>query len=328
MAENKMRDGIIKRGKTWTYMVRERDPETGTTKQRWVGGFRTREEAKEARDKARNNVRRGTYAAPSRVTVAEWLDRWLAAQVHLRPKTRDGYVQKIEDYIKPKLGTERLQALSAERLTAVWAELVESGGKNGKPLAVTTVAPCRMILRKACKDAQGAAGGRLLEVNPVDGSKVPKGGRKHNAISSWTPEEQAVFLASPVVLASRWRPVWALALATGMRRGELCGLRWQDVDFAEGIVRAERSCVQIGKEIITNDTTKTGTVRRIAIDRTTLGMLRELRKQQAAERLAMGGAWGNDEDLVFVWPDGSRVTPDYVTKRFIDEQEARRPEKQ
>lgn len=105
-----------------------------------------------------------------------------------------------------------------------------------------------------------------------------------------------------------------------MRRGELCGLRWSDVDLTKGVVRAERSCVQIGKDVVTNDTTKNGTVRRVSIDKATVALLKELRKAHAAERLATGGGWGNDEDLVFVWPDGTRVLPDFLTKRFVDEQ--------
>jgi integrase len=133
-----------------------------------------------------------------------------------------------------------------------------------------------------------------------------------------TPDQQATFLAA--TKASRWNPLWTLALATGLRRGELCGLRWQDVDLAKGVVRVERSCVQIGKDVVTNDSTKNGTVRRVSIDKATAAALRDLRKQQAAERLAVATGWGDEEDLVFVWPDGTRVLPDFLTKRIVDEQ--------
>jgi hypothetical protein len=64
-----MRDGIIQRGPTWSYVVRERDPRTGKTKPRWVGGFATRKAARDARDAARHQVSRGTYVAPQALTV-------------------------------------------------------------------------------------------------------------------------------------------------------------------------------------------------------------------------------------------------------------------
>ena len=70
-----MHDGILRRGSTYSYVVRERDPATGRTKPRWVGGFRIAKDAREARDKARNDVNRGTWVAPHKVTVAEYLDQ-------------------------------------------------------------------------------------------------------------------------------------------------------------------------------------------------------------------------------------------------------------
>jgi integrase len=308
-----MRDGIVKRGATYSYVVRERDPETGKTKPRWVGGFRTRTDAKRARDKARHDVNRGTYTPPRDLTVGDWLTSWLdAGAVVWKPSTLAGYRAKANQYLRPTIGHERLQALSPARLSVLWRELGEHGGVDGKPLSPRTVAYARATLRKACADAVVE---RLLEVNPVAGSKAPKADGKPRHVT-WTGAQQAAFLGA--VVASRWRPLWLLALATGMRRGELCGLTWADVDLDAGLVNVERSTTQLGKERVTTSP-KNHERRRVAIDARTVAELRGWKKQMAAERLRAGSAY-RDGDLVACWEDGSPALPDYLTKRFLVDQ--------
>lgn len=309
-----MKDGIIKRGSTYSYVVRERDAQTGKTKPRWVGGFKTVKEAKAARDKARTDVRKGTWVAPSALTVSEWLDQWLAGhKMSLRESTARSYEQKIRTYLKPTIGSERLQSLSPSRLSVVFRTMSESGGKDGRPLSARSVEFTRSILRKAMTDAVVE---RVLEVNPVTGSKAPRRESKPTH-TTWTGEQQRVFLTA--VADSRWAPIWNVALATGMRRGELCELRWADVDLDAGVVRVDRAVVQIGLRYVPN-TPKNHERRKVSIDPTTTAVLRAWRKTQTAERLAAGPAYVDAEGLLFTWEDGSRVTLDYVSKSFVKAQ--------
>lgn len=306
-----MRDGIIKRGTTYSYVVRERDPQTGKTKPRWVGGFKTQKEAKAARDKARTDVRKGTWVPPTSLTVSEWLDQWLQGHaVSLKDSTVHAYRQKIDGYLKPTIGGERLQSLSPSRLSVVFRTMSESGGKGGRPLSARSVEFTRSILRKALNDAVAE---RVLEVNPVAGSKAPRrrGKPKH---TTWTGDQQRTFLDARA--DDRWLPLWQLALATGMRRGELCALTWADVDLDAGIVNVERAATQFGQRWVT-DTTKNHERRKVSIDPHTVAILRAWRKRQTAERLAAGPAWVDTDGLLFTWQDGSRVSLDYTTKAFV-----------
>lgn len=306
-----MKDGIIKRGATYSYVIRERDPETGKTKPRWFGGFATQKEAKEARDKARNDVRRGTYVAPQKLTVSEWLDQWMEAHaVELKASTQHGYRQKIDAYLKPTIGHERIQGLSPSRLSAVFRKLGESGGKDGAPLSPQSVAYARSILRKALNDAVIE---RLIEVNPVIGSKAPRTQGKP-VHTTWTGEQQRTFIEQ--LEGKRWGIVWVVALATGMRRGELCALRWQDVDLDAALIQVTRSTTQIETERVTSDT-KNHENRTVSLDAHTVTLLKAWRKAQAAERLKAGSAHKDTEGLLFTWEDGSPVLPDYLTKQFI-----------
>lgn len=305
-----MRDGIIKRGNGWTYVVRELDPATGKTKSRWVSGFPTRKAAVQARDEARNAVHRGTYVAPQDLTVAAWLDTWMDAHaVELKPSTVKTYRDKIRLYLVPAIGHERLQALSPSRLSIVWRDLHTSGGKGGKPVSPRTVEFARAVLRKALEDAVVE---RLIQVNPVVGSKMPKRDGKPQH-TTWTGAQLGVFLEH--VAEDRWAPMWQLFAATGMRRGEVAGLRWAEVDLDAGTVAVERSTTQLGKERVTT-TPKNHERRTIAIDDQTVAALRAWKVQQGAERLAFGPAYADVEGLAFTWEDGRPMMPDYITKTF------------
>lgn len=98
----KLRDGVMKRGSTWYYVIRVRDPETGESKPKWVGGFATEDEAKAARDEARVKARRGEYVDRNAVSVGEYLDEWIEAHaVEIKPKTLKDYKYIIDRYVKP-----------------------------------------------------------------------------------------------------------------------------------------------------------------------------------------------------------------------------------
>ena len=306
----KMRDGIIRRGAGYSYVIRELDPATGKRKPRWVSGFPTRKAAVAARDAARNAVHQGTYVAPQDLTVAAWLQQWLEAhRVELKPSTAKTYADKIDLYLVPAIGHERLQALSPSRLSVVWREMRERGGKNGKPLSPRTVEFARAVLRKAMEDAVIE---RLVQVNPVVGSKMPKRDGKPQH-TTWTGVQIKRFLEH--VAEDRWAPMWELFAATGMRRGEGAGLRWADVDLEAGTLAVERSTTQLGKERVTT-TPKNHERRTIGLDPHTVATLKAWRKTQAAERLQMGAAYAGNEDLVFTWQDGRPILPDFITKTF------------
>lgn len=306
---NPMKDGIVQRGTTWSYVVRERDPKTGKTKPRWVGGFPTRTEAKRARNQARAAVDKGTYVAPQDVTVKAYLERWITAhEVELKPSTASGYRKNIDRYLVPAIGHERVQALSPSLLSNLFRAMSESGGAGGKPLAATTVGQARAVLRRAMQDA---VLDRIIEVNPVVGTKRPKPIKpKH---TTWTGEQLQGFLTHAA--DDRLSPLWTLAAGTGMRRGELMGLQWPDVDLEAGVVSVDRSTTQIGKARITT-TPKNHERRRVAIDAKTTATLKAWRKVQAAEQLAAADAWADPDGHLFTWEDGTPLLPDYVTKKF------------
>jgi integrase len=305
----RLRDGVMKRGRTWSYVIRVKDHETGVSKPRWVSGFATEEEAKAARDEARVKARRGDYIDRSRITVAEYLDEWMESHaMQIRPRTLSDYRNCIRLYVKPRIGHLRLQAVRSSTITKLYRDLLTSGGQHGKPLAVATVIHLHAVLRKAFHDAAVVEG--LIERNPAERAKRPRFHASEPG-TVWTPAQLRTFLAQ--ARSHRLFAFFHLAAYTGARRGELLNLRWTDIDLDGKQITITGSTAVVGGQRI-NGTTKSGRTRTISIDEETVTVLRQHRQAQAAERKRLGEAWrGQANGYVFTSGWGDPMYPDTVT---------------
>jgi integrase len=304
----RLRDGVIKRGGSWSYVIRVPDPATGVTKPKWVGGFDTEDDAKAARDEARVRARRGEYVNRSTFTVADYLAEWVEAHAStVKPKTLAGYRHDIDHYIVPRIGRMRLQALRPAVISRLYRDLAERGGRDGRPLSAITVSHIHRTLRKALADAVDVE--QLLAANPAARSKRPKSSAVE-PIQVWTPEQLGSFLAA--ARSHRLFAFYRLAAYTGARRGELLYLRWAAVDFdAAEVTLGGSTAVVRGQRF--EGTTKGGRSRTISLDHETVALLREHRRQQTEERLAAGSAWNDNGGLVFTSRWGEPLYPDTVT---------------
>jgi integrase len=304
----RLRDGVIRRGGSWSYVIRVPDPDTGVSKPKWVGGFETEEAAKAARDEARIRARRGEYVNRSVSTVAEYLAEWVEAHAStVKPKTLAGYRHDIDHYIVPRLGRTRLQALRPAVLSRFYRDLAERGGRDGRPLSAWTISHIHRTLRKALADAVHVE--QLLAVNPAERSKLPRD-RSTEPDRVWTTEQLGTFLIS--ARSHRLYAFYRLAAYTGARRGELLYLRWQAVDLdAAEVTFGGSTAVVRGQRV--EGTTKGGRSRVVSIDRETVTILSEHRRCQAEERQAAGPAWTDSGGLVFTTKWGEPLYPDTVT---------------
>ena len=304
----RLRDGVIKRGGSWSYVIRVPDPATGVSKPKWVGGFDTEEDAKAARDEARVRARRGEYVNRSTSTVAGYLAERVEAHAStVKPKTLAEYRHDIDHYIVPRIGRLRLQALRPAVISKLYRELAEHGGSEGRSLSATTVSHIHRTLRKALADAVDVE--QLLAVNPAARSKRPRSSTAE-PIQVWTVDELGTFLSA--ARSHRLFAFYRLAAYTGARRGELLYLRWGAVnlDTAELTFGGSTAVVR-GQRV--EGTTKGGRSRTISLDRETVAVLRDHRRQQAEERLAAGSAWNDNGGLVFASRWGEPLYPDTVT---------------
>lgn len=312
-----MRGHVRKRGKSWSAVVfLGNDPQTGKKRYKWSGGHRTREDAQKALVLLVGRVHKGNYLEPSTQTFAEYLADWFnTAKVDLRVTTLPFYEIAIDKYVAPRIGNVKLSKLTAQHLNSLYAELLVSGRcQREGGLSPVTVRRVHSVVRKALNDAVEM---RLLEWNPASSAKPPKakkaeeaGRRKRRYLDA---DEVRRFLAA--AKGNRFEAAFYLAVMTGMRRGEVLGLRWRDVDLDEGRLVVEQTLVS-PRYVLAFSEPKTEQGRRgIDLDPETVSVLRAQRARQAKEKLAFGKGYP-DSELVFRTPDGQPVKPPLFSLAF------------
>ena len=282
-AAPKLRNGVIRRGNSWSYVIRVTDS-SGVSKPRWVGGFPTEAAAKRARDEARIAAGRGEFVDRSTLTVGEYLDRWLLAHaLEVKPRTRAGYEHLINTYVAPRIGRVRLQALRPADLSTLYRQLLESGGRGGKPLSARSVEYVHAVLRKAFADA--VRNDQILTTNPAERAKRPRK-EQAAAVVMWTADDLGSFLTT--TQGHRLHGYFRLAAYTGARRGELMNLRWVDVHLGDengqGAFVRLRGTVSVIDGVRVEGSTKGGRERTVSIDPGTAAVLTEHRRRQETER--------------------------------------------
>jgi integrase len=306
-----MRGSVVKRGNTWSYVVDiGRDPMSGRRRQQWKGGFPTKREAERGLGHALAAVGAGAVPDAGRLTVGAYFDQWLAGHVpSLKPSTAKSYREVVQWYIQPGLGRVKLVDLNALLIRSLYAELLVHGGRRKRAgLSPATVAVVHRVLRKALNDAVLWG---LLVRSPLLGVKPPRHTRPE--MHAWSPDEARRFLRS--VEGDRLYGLWVLVLATGMRRGELAGLRWADVDLDAGALAVRRSRVSVAYAVDESDPKTRSSRRTISLDARVIAVLRAYRRLQLEERLAWGPAW-TDTGYVFTREDGYPLHPERITVLF------------
>ncbi len=292
-----MRGSICKRGKTWAYVVDiGKDARTGKRKQAKKGGFATRAAAQQALAAVLVELQQGAYIAPSKLTVGEFLTEWLPSMRHtVRDNTFAVYRINIEKYIVPNVGGVKLQHLTPNRITRLYSDLLEFGGTNRRPLSSATVRNVHVTLRRALEDAP-------LQVNPAAKARPPR--KQTKDVECWTARQLQQFLAAekdnPLYMA------FVLAASTGMRRSEVLGLRWEDVDL-QGECLAVQQVVTVGvhgRVSVTAPKTASSR-RRIDLDTATVRALKQWRLQS-----------GTFSGLVFSRPDRQPLDPTRFSQAF------------
>jgi integrase len=128
---SRLRDGVVKRGSTWSYVIRVKDPEKGTSRPRWVGGFATEEAAKAARDEARVKARQGEYVDRNSITVTAYLGGWIESHaMEIKPRTLHDYRACIRLYVTPRIGRMPIQAVRPATITKLYRDLLTGGGRG------------------------------------------------------------------------------------------------------------------------------------------------------------------------------------------------------
>lgn len=304
---------IRNRNGRWQGSFFEIDPRTESRRQ-ISKTFDTKTAAQEWITTTMAEMERNGPTVRNHDTLADFLCMWLDSRdvTELAANTKSWYRSAVKDHIIPALGSIRLDKLSAAQVDAFLASRLKGGRLDGRPggLSPSSVRRLYVTLRKAVTWGQRM---NVLARDPMRGVSAPKLPTADPLSKSWTIEQVETFLAS--VADDRLQALWHTAAWTGMRRGELVGLRWSDVDLDGGAVSVRRTVVMVDG-LPVESTPKTNRGRRVVeLDDRTVAALRKHRAAQVVERLAAGSAW-HDKDDVFVWEDGRPLRPDWVSHRF------------
>jgi integrase len=248
---------------------------------------------------------------PSKRTLDSFLvSEWLPAVRNLRPSTFSNYRTHIRTWVLPALGPIPLQQLSPAQLNAFYQALLTDGRlRDSQGMAPKTVQNIHAILHRALRDAMRWG---YVARNVADAVDPPKGLPAERQV--WTPEQLRAFLTH--VCEDRLYAAWLLVATTGLRRAELAGLRWVDVDFEAGRVSPRRPRVVVDYVVVESDAKTPKGRRSLALDPVTLATLKAHRVRQAEEKRIVGPGY-QDSGLVFTMPDGSPIHPQRISAWFV-----------
>jgi len=245
----------------------------------------------------------GTYKAPCKMTVAQWLDIWVAEYLNsVKPLTKHNYNKQVQKHLKPALGAARLETLDTHTIQRFYNSLIASG------LSPKTVKNVHGILHCALQQAIACD---YISRNPADACKLPKVIKPE--IKPLEPEEIARLLKE----AERddYCNLFIVAMFTGMRQGELLGLAWECVDFQTGIITVKQQ-LQCKDGNYFLETPKSGKNRTILPAPIVMDALRNQLERQQKEQEQAGEMWNNQFNLVFTDALGKYLVRRTVVKHF------------
>jgi integrase len=294
----------------WAIILEQRDPTTGQRKRRWHSFAGTKRAAQIECARLISEMQRGTYLEPSKTTVAQFLDRWLAdVQARVSAKTYERYEQVCRKNIAPLLGAVLLSKLRPVQISQAYATALASGRRRrAGGLSPRTVHHMHVILKGAIAQA---VKWEMLVRNPAGAVDPPK-------VARTIMQTYDLGQTAELIQAVRGKRIFVptiLAVLCGLRRGEIAALRWRNVDLAVGQLSVVQSAEQT-KAGVRCKAPKNGRGRTVALSATLVTELKAHRIQQAQELLKVGKRL-SDDDFVVTQVDGSPLQPHSLGQEWV-----------
>ncbi|MEU0189784.1 site-specific integrase [Streptomyces afghaniensis] len=305
----------------------------GTYKRRSVYG-KTWDEAHEKLTRLKADSLNGLPVSTSKMTIAEYLTYWLTnvAQGKVRRTTYVNYESLVRNYVTPEFGRKKLARLTARDIrafltkTAATCQCCAQGKDKNRPEHKRRCC----ALGKCCTKLPSDRTVRFLLVllraslqHAVREDELPRNVARNVELSMGTKREiepLTVNEGRQLLTAARDNRLWAayeLAVRIGLRRGELLGLRWSDVDLHEGVLTVRQALQRVGGELLIVAPKTQRSARRVALPSECVTALRAQRAQQLADRKAAGSNWkGTAQGLVFTTKNGTPIEPRNLNRSF------------
>lgn len=234
------RDGISKHKASDLYIGRRTVTLLDGSKKRVAVYGKTYNEAKSKLDEKIAEAKRDNPVNKSHMTVEQYLRQWLPLAKGIRESTRNKYGGELRKYVFPNIGNIRLCNLSVDRLQAMFDKITREGEEVGRPQITRTCQIIKAILSKAFKDAKRR---KLIGTNLATDIELKDYSPKETAI--WKADEAKKFME--LAKEDNYYFFFAMYITYGVRRGEAIALRWEDVDFEEGLIHIRQQYTSDGK---------------------------------------------------------------------------------
>jgi integrase len=273
-------------------------------------------EAKKLLDLFSAEVQKGEYIAPSKFSFKEFAERWLRdyGETNLGLKTLDRYKRMLKSRIVPALGHLKLEQIKPLHLMDFYKNLTENGiREDGKPGALSpkTILHHHRLLSAMFNDA---VEWQVINSNPAARVKPPKV-KRHQA-AYYNEEQTAVLLAAAENEPMKYKVLIILAVFSGLRRGELLGLEWQDINFEKGTLEVRQASQYVpGEGVFTKDPKSESSKRIVALPKFVMEILQEYQKHVNEMEESAGDLWQESEKLFTTW-DGRPMHPDTISQWF------------
>ena len=220
----------------------------------------------------------------SLMTLAQWIDKWLDEHKSgiIRPSTFASYKRYSDSYIKPRLGHRKLTQITSREIQEMYNSLKHEGRINsneemGTELANSTVRSIHMLLHEAL---DGAVREGLIPKNPTDGTTIPRLVKTEKTVLL---ESQIEKFMKTIENDEVWHDLFFMELMTGLRRGEICGLQWNDIDEKNRILHVRKTIRYAKKQLIVGETKTNEGNRKIVLPASVMDMLMKRKEKSISE---------------------------------------------
>lgn len=277
------------------------DSLTGRRRQKKKRGFNSKKEAEQALNEFLNEIRLGKYVEPSNMTLNTFIEDWLIeVKLNVAVNTYSNYISFNRCHINPRLGHYRIQKIDHLIIQRFIYDLVKEAS-----LSPNTIKKIIDMLRAIFKKATSL---KLIKENPTLGVTLPR--RNYKEMTVWDTEQVEYFIQHSK--NNRFYTVYLIALLTGMRKGEILGLRWKDIDFENKIIYIKQIYDLKAKEFKVGAKTKSG-VRSIHVPDILIEQLKKERVIVLKNKLKQGQNF-NDYDLVVCTRYGNPLDSASISK--------------
>jgi integrase len=307
-------EGCVRQRKDgyWTAIITIGYDDNGKPKRKTFYG-KTRKEVVAKMDEAKSQLMQGTFTEASKITLGEWMVKWLEEykKPTIRQNTFESYYDVIKTHILPcGISRVKLQKIQACDLQSFYNDKLKNGRIDNKGgLSTRYVRYIHTLIREALEQALKE---NLVSRNMADATSPPT--VKTKGMQILTKEQLQDFIS--VVREDRLATAFILDIGTGLRRGELLGLKWDCVDFKKSTIIIKRQLLSLKDGPVIEEDMKTKSSKRsIPLAENLIKELKAHKVRQAKEKLQIGDMY-NDQGLVFCQEDGSPIEPKSFTKRF------------